>query len=155
MSGRNEQAAQGDSAPVTPMAPAGTGAALTLEERQTLGKQARARTDPGEHGAWRPHRERPDPVALLEAQNAARDPDLVPVRHGRMMASPFTFYRGTATVMATDLATTPPAGLEVQLCGDAHLSNFGAYGSPERQLVFALNDSTRRFPARSSTTSSA
>src|SRR4051795_5785840 len=115
------------------------GVGLPLEERQRLGEQARARTDPGEYGAWR-ERGRPDPVTLLEAQNAARDPDLVPVRHGRMMASPFTFYRGTATVMATDLATTPTAGLEVQLCGDAHLSNFGAYGSPERELVFDLND---------------
>ncbi|HVH94851.1 MAG TPA: DUF2252 domain-containing protein, partial [Nocardioidaceae bacterium] len=123
----------------------GMGVGLTLEERQTLGEQARARTDPGEYGPWR-ERGRPDPVALLEAQNATRDPDLVPVRHGRMIASPFTFYRGTATVMASDLATTPTAGVQVQLCGDAHLSNFGAYGSPDRELVFDLNDFDETLP---------
>ncbi len=87
-----------------------------------------------------------DPLALLEEQNKTRDPDLVPVRHGRMMVSPFTFFRGTATVMAADLAATPNAGLDVQLCGDAHLSNFGAYASPERQLVFDLNDFDETLP---------
>ena len=74
-------------------------------------------------------------MALLEAQNLTREPDLVPVRHGRMMVSPFTFYRGAATIMAADLKDTPVAGLDAQLCGDAHLSNFGLFASPERRLL--------------------
>ena len=85
-------------------------------------------------------------MALLEEQNARREPDLVPVRHGRMMASPFTFYRGAAKIMAADLEDTPRAGLTVQLCGDAHLSNFGLYASPERALVFDLNDFDETLP---------
>ena len=90
--------------------------------------------------------ERPDPVELLIEQNATREADLVPVRHGRMTVSPFTFYRGAAKVMATDLATTPMAGLVVQLCGDAHLSNFGGFASPERDLLFGLNDFDETLP---------
>jgi uncharacterized protein (DUF2252 family) len=90
--------------------------------------------------------DRPDPVGLLEEQNATREPDLVPVRHGRTLVSPFTFYRGTAKIMATDLANTPTAGLQVQLCGDAHLSNFGAFASPERRLLFGLNDFDETLP---------
>src|SRR4029453_2001962 len=98
------------------------------------------------HTKWRPATDRSDPVALLEEQNRTREPDLVPVRHGRMMVSPLTFYRGTATIMAADLKDTPTAGLDVQLCGDAHLSNFGAYASPERTLVFDLNDFDETLP---------
>ena len=90
--------------------------------------------------------DRPDPVGLLEAQNRTREPDLVPVRHGRMLVSPFTFYRGGAKIMAADLDGTPTAGLQVQLCGDAHLSNFGAFGSPERRLLFDLNDFDETLP---------
>ena len=90
--------------------------------------------------------DRPDPVALLEEQNATREPDLVPVRHGRMMVSPFTFYRGAAKIMAADLKDTPTAGLDVQLCGDAHLSNFGVFASPERTLLFDLNDFDETLP---------
>ena len=119
---------------------------LSIAERQALGEEARGRTDPDAHSEWKPAADRPDPVSLLKKQNKSRDPDLVPVRHGRMMVSPFTFYRGTATVMATDLAATPTAGLDVQLCGDAHLSNFGGYASPERQLVFDLNDFDETLP---------
>ena len=89
---------------------------------------------------------RPDPVGLLEEQNRTREPDLVPVRHGRMLVSPFTFYRGGAKIMAADLDGTPTAGLQVQLCGDAHLSNFGAFGSPERRLLFDLNDFDETLP---------
>jgi uncharacterized protein (DUF2252 family) len=85
-------------------------------------------------------------VALLEEQDATREPDLVPVRHGRMLVSPFTFYRGAAKIMAADLADTPTAGLQVQLCGDAHLSNFGAFASPERRLLFDLNDFDETLP---------
>ncbi len=85
-------------------------------------------------------------MALLEKQNATREPDLVPVRHGRMLVSPFTFYRGAAKIMAADLEHTPRAGLKVQLCGDAHLSNFGVFASPERQLLFDLNDFDETLP---------
>src|SRR6266542_5264641 len=95
---------------------------------------------------WEPAADRPDPVALLEEQNLTREPDLVPVRHGRMMVSPFTFYRGAAKVMAADLKDTPTAGLNVQLCGDAHLSNFGVFASPERTLLFDLNDFDETLP---------
>ena len=95
---------------------------------------------------WEPAAGRPDPVELLIEQNATREADLVPVRHGRMTVSPFTFYRGAAKVMATDLATTPMAGLVVQLCGDAHLSNFGLFASPERELLFGLNDFDETLP---------
>ena len=108
----------------------------TVDERRAKGKQARDRTALSSHAGWTPARNRPDPVVLLEEQNATREPDLVPVRHGRMLVSPFTFYRGAAKIMAADLKDTPTAGLQVQLCGDAHLSNFGAFASPERQLLF-------------------
>jgi uncharacterized protein (DUF2252 family) len=108
--------------------------------------EARDRTPPGSHSAWAPAPDRPDPVALLERQNRTREADLVPVRHGRMLASPFTFYRGAAAVMAADLSQTPVAGLDVQLCGDAHLSNFGAFASPERTLLFDLNDFDETLP---------
>ena len=118
----------------------------TLDERRARGKAARAQASPSSHSGWAPAADRPDPVALLEEQNATREPDLVPVRHGRMMVSPFTFYRGAAKIMAADLEDTPTAGLDVQLCGDAHLSNFGVFASPERQLVFDLNDFDETLP---------
>ena len=124
-------------------------------ERRARGKEARAQTPRSSHEGWTASAERPDPVALLEQQNTTREPDLVPVRHGRMMVSPFTFYRGAAKIMAADLAGTPTAGLDVQLCGDAHLSNFGVFASPERTLLFDLNDFDETLRARSSTTSSA
>jgi uncharacterized protein (DUF2252 family) len=101
---------------------------------------------PSSHSGWGPAAGRPDPVALLEEQNLTREPDLVPVRHGRMMVSPFTFYRGAAKIMAADLKDTPVAGLDVQLCGDAHLSNFGLFASPERRLLFDLNDFDETLP---------
>ena len=118
----------------------------SVEERAARGKQARKETPPSGHAKWKPADDRPDPIALLEEQNARREPDLVPVRHGRMMVSPFTFYRGAARIMAADLKDTPRAGLTVQLCGDAHLSNFGAFASPERQLLFDLNDFDETLP---------
>jgi len=118
----------------------------TVEERRAKGEGARAKTPPSSHTGWRPAADRPDPVGLLEEQDVTREPDLVPVRHGRMMVSPFTFYRGAAKIMATDLAATPVAGLSAQLCGDAHLSNFGAFASPERRLLFDLNDFDETLP---------
>jgi len=119
---------------------------LSLEERRARGGQARERVPLSSHSGWCPAADRPDPVALLEAQDLTREPDLVPVRHGRMMVSPFTFYRGAAKIMAADLKDTPTAGLGAQLCGDAHLSNFGVYASPERRLVFDLNDFDETLP---------
>jgi uncharacterized protein (DUF2252 family) len=98
------------------------------------------------HAGWMPAAGRPDPVSLLEQQNVTREADLVPVRHGRMMVSPFTFYRGAAKIMSADLKDTPTAGLTVQLCGDAHLSNFGLFASPERMLLFDLNDFDETLP---------
>ena len=112
----------------------------SVEQRRERGKEARRRVPPSGHAGWESAADRPDPVALLEEQNVTREPDLVPVRHGRMMVSPFTFYRGAAKIMAADLKDTPRAGLMVQLCGDAHLSNFGLFASPERALLFDLND---------------
>ncbi len=119
---------------------------LSSDERNAQGVEARGRTPCSSHQGWRPAKDRPDPVALLEEQNTTREPDLVPVRHGRMMVSPFTFYRGAAKIMAADLANTPTAGLVAQLCGDAHLSNFGVFASPERKLLFDLNDFDETLP---------
>jgi len=118
----------------------------SVNDREAKGLEARDRAPLSSHTKWKPAADRPDPVALLEQQDATREPDLVPVRHGRMMVSPFTFYRGGAAIMAADLAPTPVAGLRAQLCGDAHLSNFGAFASPERRLLFDLNDFDETLP---------
>ena len=98
------------------------------------------------HGEWEPASDRRDPVELLEEQAASRVPELVPIRYGRMLVSPFTFFRGAAYPMAADLAGAPRTGLEVQLCGDAHLSNFGAFAAPDRRLVFSINDFDETLP---------
>jgi uncharacterized protein (DUF2252 family) len=119
---------------------------LSVDERRARGKEARDRAPASSHAGWTPATDRPDPVGLLEEQNATREPDLVPVRHGRMLVSPFSFYRGTAKIMAADLDGTPTAGLQAQLCGDAHLSNFGLFASPERRLLFDLNDFDETLP---------
>lgn len=118
----------------------------SVEERVALGRDARTLTPRSAHAGWSEPSGRRDPVRLLEEQDADRLAWLVPVRHARMQVSPFTFYRGTAAIMAADLATTPDSGLHVQLGGDAHLSNFGAYASPERQLVFDANDFDETLP---------
>ncbi|HET9647798.1 MAG TPA: DUF2252 domain-containing protein [Microlunatus sp.] len=118
----------------------------TPEERLARGKAARNAVPRSSHGQWVPAEDRPDPVALLEEQAASRVPELVPIRYGRMLVSPFTFYRGAALIMASDLATTPRSGLHVQVCGDAHLSNFGVFASPERQLMFDINDFDETLP---------
>ena len=119
---------------------------LTPSERAERGKAARAVVPRDSHAMFDPGPDRPDPLALLEEQAKTRVPDLVPVRWGRMMVSPFTFYRGAALPMAADLATTPVSGLAVQACGDAHLSNFGVFGSAERRLVFDVNDFDETLP---------
>ena len=113
---------------------------MTPAERATRGKEARAAVPRDSHAVFDPPPGRPDPVGLLEEQAKSRVPELVPIRRGRMMVSPFTFYRGAALPMASDLSRTPVSGLAVQACGDAHLSNFGIFGSAERRLVFDVND---------------
>ena len=114
-------------------------------ERAARGKAARAEVPRSSHADWAPAA-RQDPVAVLEEQAATRVPELVPIRYGRMLVSPFTFFRGSAAVMAGDLAQTPHSGIRVQLCGDAHLSNFGGFASPERSLVFDINDFDETLP---------
>jgi uncharacterized protein (DUF2252 family) len=115
-------------------------------ERTAAGKAARTDAPRSSHGEWAPASDRPDPVELLESQATSRVGQLVPLRYGRMLVSPFTFYRGAAAVMAADLAGAPNSGFDVQLCGDAHLSNFGAYASPDRELVFDVNDFDETLP---------
>ncbi len=113
---------------------------LTAAERAATGKQARATVPRSSHAQFVAPADRPDPVALLAQQGEPRVPSLLPIRYGRMLASAFAFYRGAALVMAADLSRTPASGLAVQACGDAHLSNFGAFGTPERHLAFDIND---------------
>jgi uncharacterized protein (DUF2252 family) len=112
----------------------------SVEERVASGKAARSTAPRSSHAAFEPAADRPDPIALLEEQSATRVPELVPIRYGRMLDSPFAFLRGSALIMASDLARTPVSGIRAQLCGDAHLANFGLFASPDRQLVFDLND---------------
>jgi uncharacterized protein (DUF2252 family) len=135
-------------APATPagLARARRNVHLTAEERVARGQTARQTAPRSSHGAWEPAPDRLDPIALLEEQAESRVPELVPIRYGRMLVSPFTFYRGAALIMAGDLASTPHSGVNVQLCGDAHLSNFGLFGSPERQLMFDINDFDETLP---------
>ena len=120
--------------------------ALTSAERADRGKAARAEVPRRSHAVFDPPADRPDPLDLLAKQAESRVPELIPVRWGRMMVSPFTFYRGAALPMASDLAGTPVSGLAVQACGDAHLSNFGVFGSAERRLVFDVNDFDETLP---------
>ncbi len=117
-----------------------------VEERAERGKAARAAAPRSGHGDWEPASDRRDPVELLEEQAASRVPELVPIRYGRMLVSPFTFFRGAAYPMAADLAGEPRTGLDVQLCGDAHLSNFGAFAASDRRLVFSINDFDETLP---------
>ncbi len=119
---------------------------FTLAERAARGKAARAEVPRSAHAAWEPSPVRPDPIELLEQQAETRVPELVPIRYGRMLVSPFTFYRGAAYIMASDLAGMARTGLHAQLCGDCHLSNFGTYASPDRRLVFDMNDFDETLP---------
>ncbi len=119
---------------------------LSPTERAARGKAARTEVPRASHAEWEPSSARPDPIGLLEQQAETRVPELVPIRHGRMLVSPFTFYRGAALIMASDLASTPRSGVRVQLCGDAHLSNFGIFGTPERNMMFDINDFDETHP---------
>ncbi|HWA52947.1 MAG TPA: DUF2252 domain-containing protein [Solirubrobacterales bacterium] len=118
----------------------------TPAERAAAGKAAREAAPRSSHGEWAPAADRADPVAVLERQATSRVGQLLPLRYARMLGSPFTFYRGAAAVMAADLDGTPASGLTVQLCGDAHLSNFGAFAAPDRELVFDVNDFDETLP---------
>lgn len=131
-----------DSSPTALTPPAAT----DFAGRRAYGRAARVHTPRSSHAVWEAPHDRTDPIALLEEQATSRVQDLVPIRHGRMMVSPFTFYRGAALLMAADLARTPRSGLEAQLCGDAHLSNFGLFASAERRLVFDINDFDETHP---------
>jgi uncharacterized protein (DUF2252 family) len=117
-----------------------------LDERLAAGKALRAKTPRLAHGHWRPPEGRQDPVAILRAGDEGRVEHLVPIRYGRMLASPFAFYRGSAAIMAADLATTPVSGLRVQACGDCHLMNFGGFATPERNILFDINDFDETLP---------
>jgi uncharacterized protein DUF2252 len=119
---------------------------LSVDERAARGKAARAEVPRASHAEWEPPPHRPDPVALLEEQAETRVPELVPIRYGRMLVSAFTFYRGAAYLMASDLAGSPRTGLHTQLCGDAHLSNFGGFAAPDRRMVFSINDFDETLP---------
>src|SRR5580693_1941450 len=119
----------------------------TAEERMTAGRALRERVPRTSHAKWAPAPDRPDPVTLLKESDRGRLAELLPIRYGRMRQSPFAFYRGAAALMAWDLAATPATKIRVQACGDCHLLNFGGYGSPERRLVFDINDFDETLPA--------
>ncbi len=123
-----------------------TTAQLVGGESAERGRAARELVSRSAHGEWTPSADRPDPVALLRAQAVTRLPELVPIRYGRMLVSPFTFYRGAAAVMAADLAATPDSGITVQACGDAHISNFGGFAAQDRKLLFGPNDFDETLP---------
>jgi uncharacterized protein (DUF2252 family) len=119
---------------------------LDVSQRVDRGKQARKDAPRSSHGKFEAAPDRPDPIAVLERQGRERVPELVPIRYGRMLVSPFTFYRGAAAIMSHDLAPTPTSKITVQLCGDAHLSNFGVFGTPERRMIFDINDFDETLP---------
>ncbi len=136
------------SLPAAPSHRSATGRHVLLSptQRAQLGKEARAKVPRRDHATFEAPGDRPDPISLLEEQATSRVPDLVPIRYGRMVASPFAFFRGAALIMASDLAGTPRSGFDVQACGDAHLSNFGIFATPERNLVFDVNDFDETLP---------
>jgi uncharacterized protein (DUF2252 family) len=119
---------------------------LTVEQRVAAGRMARTATPRSSHASWAPPAARVDPVGVIQDQDASRVAELVPIRHARMLRSPFAFFRGAAAIMAADLASTPRTGFDVQVCGDAHLANFGGFASPERDLVFSVNDFDETLP---------
>ena len=128
-------------------------ASLTVAERAARGRAARRELPRRAHADWEPAPRRRDPVDLLEEQARTRLPELGPIRYGRMLVSPFAFFRGGAYLTAADLAGRPSTTLHTQLCGDAHLSNFGIFASPDRRLVFSINDFDETMPGRSTGTS--
>ena len=129
---KGRKAKRSSTSPIAPVAH------LTVAERAARGKDAREKTPRSSHADWKAVSSRPDPIDLLEAQSKTRVAELVPIRYGRMLASPFAFLRGAAVIMASDLAGMPRSGLDAQLCGDAHLANFGIFAAPDRRLVFDI-----------------
>jgi len=125
---------------VTAAQPAVHPSALNPGDRRAHGKRRRDTAPRNAHAGWRALADRADPISILRAADVSRQPDLVPLRYGRMLQSPFTFYRGSAGIMAADLARTPVSGIHVQVCGDCHLMNFGGFATPERRLIFDIND---------------
>src|SRR5215470_11102507 len=119
----------------------------TVEERIADGKALRNSVPRTSHAGWEPPRDRTDPIEILIESSKARLQNLIPIRYGRMLQTPFTFYRGAAAIMAADLATTPATGLRVQACGDCHLLNFGGFATPERRIIFDINDFDETLPA--------
>jgi uncharacterized protein (DUF2252 family) len=122
-------------------------AKLTSQERKSLGKKARENCSRKSHAEWNPSINRPDPISIVEQADRGRMPELLALRHGRMAQSAFTFYRGSALAMAADLSTTPNSGIRTHCCGDAHLCNFGGYATPERRIIFSINDLDETCPA--------
>lgn len=143
---RTSRSSSAQPAQVSPM-PVIIGSRLSHAELYAKGEQLRTKVPRSAHAAWKPPANRVDPLSLIKESDKGRLPELVPIRHGRMMKSPFTFYRGAALNMASDLAMTPATGARVQACGDAHLLNFGIYATPERRLVFDVNDLDETLPA--------
>jgi len=133
--------------------PAAHTSTMAPADRRAGGKRLRDTAPRDAHAAWRAPADRRDPIGILQAADATRQPDLVPLRYGRMLQSPFTFYRGSAGVMAADLARTPVSGIHVQVCGDCHLMHFGGFATPERRLIFDINDLDETLPAPWSGTS--
>jgi len=127
--------------------PAAHTSTMAPADRRAGGKRLRDTAPRDAHAAWRAPADRRDPIGILQAADATRQPDLVPLRYGRMLQSPFTFYRGSAGVMAADLDRTPVSGIHVQVCGDCHLMNFGGFATPERRLIFDINDLDETLPA--------
>ena len=138
--------AEDDGDPVWRSAPNRSSRTGARRSAGRAGKEARAKVPRELNATFEPGPDRPDPVSLLEEQAKSRVQELVPIRYGRMLVSPFTFFRGAALIMASDLSTTPCSGLTAQLCGDAHLSNFGVFGTPERRLIFDCNDFDETHP---------
>src|SRR5271169_6303103 len=144
---RLKNAAKNSEPQPAPVASSTHGMHPSRDELYQIGKSLRDKCPRASHAAWHPAADRPDPIVLLEESNKGRIPELIPVRYGRMLVSPFTWYRGSALNMAADLAVTPTSGLRVQACGDAHLCNFGAYATPERRVIFDINDLDETLPA--------
>ena len=138
---------EGKVAAATPVARRDAAHAPSPDERAELGKALRTKVSRTQHGFWKKPENRPDPIEILHAADVDRLPDLVPIRYGRMLQSPFAFYRGTAGIMAADLATTPTIGIHVNACGDCHLVNFGGFATPERNILFDINDFDETLPA--------
>ena len=147
MVGKVRKSSRKTAAPLPVEEPPAIGPRLSRAEQFEMGKSLRSACPRRSHAAWNPADDRPDPVALLEQSSEGRIPELVPIRYGRMMHSPFAFYRGAALNMAADLARTPASGGRTQVCGDCHLLNFGAFATPERHIVFDINDFDETLPA--------